>query len=744
MQTLWTRIAHVRSHCICPQCHPSRWSTSTSSRRVTTSTPRWRLLKPIHSATFFYSAVFASAAVVDGGAKKQRRLELDNAIAEARRELGNDTATDDGLAEHMRYAEYPPSITIETRLDGNAGTSKEYEEPWNERWETAPEPMRSSENTLRIKSTISNHAHISDGLRPFVEHWTENGAGSAQFRNHLNKTLHSGKNGVDADFSHPYSWLDRKHRTMFRDGWVLQSMGIDTRAVKALNALVVENGNDQVDLDFVRDHQPVAGAPWPRLDGATSWRIRRRDFHFGPESIWSQGIDRRKVLDNPPWADRKLSILDVSVGAMICKLLLSCGCWTDVTEHIRRLGVSTLRSYSKTGEAKLGSTLLELQDILKRLRFRPDQRSSYPTPRVPLPYFKHSPDGSHHEVVVEVNELLERALRDFKDDKISLPEVVIRVTEVFLSSPVPPNITSYNLLLAAFNSPEHSSLFNTVLTSALETRQHVNEVTRSLVFDHFSMMNEPVKFWYFYRLTKGELGGLEVFKLPAGKISEYTQVARWSGESPSKAVAVMRPDPLVLQQMVRGMLRFMNMNAVYQWWHTITPGQVRKNRESFRLMLRKCVVYRDWERGRWAFSSLVDSFLKENGGRPCSETYFLMLSLCQMCDMKDEFRVLLDQMVASGLCAQTAATRVAQFCKSIVDVYDKHRIRTDKKEVSSQARAVKPNRIQLRTQEARNHPTHTKMKTYVSVYPDREALEDVMEDTPMSQMAAAPALQAAS
>ena len=84
MQTVWSRVAQVRSACSCPQCHHAVQATS---RRAAASAAK-RGPRHLTSSTLWYSGIFAAAATFDAGRKERRREQWDQAIAGVKHDLG--------------------------------------------------------------------------------------------------------------------------------------------------------------------------------------------------------------------------------------------------------------------------------------------------------------------------------------------------------------------------------------------------------------------------------------------------------------------------------------------------------------------------------------------------------------------------------------------------------------------------------------------------------------------------------
>ncbi|KAI9754694.1 MAG: methyltransferase protein [Chaenotheca gracillima] len=99
MQTIWTRVAPGRGSCRCPSC----LLTSTLSRRTTTAAPR-RKLKGSDVFVACYSAIFASATLIDAKGKEDRKAEWKRLIEEARQDTaqsGEDSPKADASASRQ-------------------------------------------------------------------------------------------------------------------------------------------------------------------------------------------------------------------------------------------------------------------------------------------------------------------------------------------------------------------------------------------------------------------------------------------------------------------------------------------------------------------------------------------------------------------------------------------------------------------------------------------------------------------
>lgn len=116
MQTLWSRIAQVRS-CRCPQCISS---TSGIARRGGATATR-RAPKYLTSSTLWYSGIFAAAATFDAGVKIQRREKWDRAIAEVRKELGREERVEFGLEGDAAEAVWQDVVAEQEAEDAQVG-----------------------------------------------------------------------------------------------------------------------------------------------------------------------------------------------------------------------------------------------------------------------------------------------------------------------------------------------------------------------------------------------------------------------------------------------------------------------------------------------------------------------------------------------------------------------------------------------------------------------------------------------
>src|SRR5215472_11823506 len=83
MQSVWTRATQLACSCRCPACLHSKPAVV---RRIATAAGNV-VSRPFSTGTLLYTAIFAAACVVDGGAKAQRRKQWDDAIAKAKQEV---------------------------------------------------------------------------------------------------------------------------------------------------------------------------------------------------------------------------------------------------------------------------------------------------------------------------------------------------------------------------------------------------------------------------------------------------------------------------------------------------------------------------------------------------------------------------------------------------------------------------------------------------------------------------------
>ncbi|KAI9774317.1 MAG: hypothetical protein M1840_004211 [Geoglossum simile] len=101
MQTIWSRAAPTPSSCRCTSCISA---ATAIARRATTSATR-RRLKVGDTFTAFYSAIFATAALVDAKIKEDRRNGLDRMIKEAREDV---KIIDETIVRRRDTLENPP------------------------------------------------------------------------------------------------------------------------------------------------------------------------------------------------------------------------------------------------------------------------------------------------------------------------------------------------------------------------------------------------------------------------------------------------------------------------------------------------------------------------------------------------------------------------------------------------------------------------------------------------------------
>src|SRR5450432_2622353 len=107
MQVIWSRVAQTSS-CRCNAC---LHSATKLARRTTTAASK-RQLKASDVFTLCYSAMFATAAVVDAKRKDERRKQWDRAIEEAK--AGSSSGSSDESTAALEWAMKESGLSLPT------------------------------------------------------------------------------------------------------------------------------------------------------------------------------------------------------------------------------------------------------------------------------------------------------------------------------------------------------------------------------------------------------------------------------------------------------------------------------------------------------------------------------------------------------------------------------------------------------------------------------------------------------
>ena len=116
---------------------------------------------------------------------------------------------------------------------------------------------------------------------------------------------------------------------------------------------------------------------------------------------------------------------------------------------------------------------------------------------------------------------------------------------------------------------------------------------------------------------------------------------------PRKVLQAVNPNSLLFQEMIMGVLKFTGFQATIEIVQNLKAEEWGLDWHCLRMLMRDCVIRRDWEGGVMIWEQMCR--LKEKAGGYIPERIrATMLALCQVCEQVERFKELFRIAVGEG------------------------------------------------------------------------------------------------
>ncbi|EME40815.1 hypothetical protein DOTSEDRAFT_74399 [Dothistroma septosporum NZE10] len=522
MQTLWSRVAQVRTVCSCPQCAASVHGVS---RNAATAASR-RMPRYWTSSTIWYSGIFASAATLDATVKMQRREKWDLAIAEVKQELAR------------------------------------------------PEPAPLEQADAQMPDELTS---VSDYTPISIDDWEE----------------------------------------------------LETNT----------------DSSIGRMHKPQ----WPTNTGPP---LRRE--HLPPQSIYASEW-RRNTADSLRWGHKKLERTSLSIELMQLKMFLELRLSPNDLEDAAQAVPASYARYLRLPPAQIKRLLRNKVNDFERLG-RLDGKD------VDLRGFERSPGdllltkyqqddlGQYRHTTRNMNRMLQVFFHEAHIGTRSIPNLLGKVYFTIGTSSAPPDVDTYNILLANLSHLRRHRLVEDAIISLQRTHMRPNEVSLAAILNHYTIISDAERFRLMVLRMLGRRGGLmaarrDILITDAGR-------ARLVGNGRNDRILQLPyPTPLVFGALIKGVLHFSGFEKALQICSGMSQDGWGLCMSGMSPLLQDCAQRGDWESGLavWqriqALKAKSDNRVRQGwAAEPVKpQTYISMLRLCISAKQRDMFNEVLDQ-----------------------------------------------------------------------------------------------------
>ena len=657
MQTLWNRVAQVRSSCRCSLCHPLSGS---GVRRPSSFAPGRR--RPTQGEIFlvFSSTIALEATLLDSVRKKKKFQKWDEMIAEEHEHIAqvdqdHKTRIDRLLANAEKRAKERFSGKTSQETDERQGHEEPTTKPSSLRASLKQERIRHRVDEARPSSITMNTASVGTGV---ARRGTHERHTAKEDRNIFsNKSISKSNPAIAKTKKRP---LDKRRIREYQLESALVSDEIFQRTEPNHSMKVSENLHVQPKRLFLRwdwpgvfewaarcsnirqasGFQEWKGMPLQWLVTLSKNQIRNlagsgnlRSWYYGGPSCADLDPDPFREAPSP----QKLARLEWSIVKLVLRLLNR---YQDLRYRTGRdLTISTSINFQRV-QLLFGIEVGDLDQIetaaildlananLARRKFTNDADTVGSLKRPKCPRFTWQ-DGQSEEDRVQLITDLYYAIQDLTHDDNKWSGL-FRCCELIMSARVAPNIHVYNMLLVRLCQLEDWDLAEMVVTSMQEVNVRPNEITHATLLRYYTLTNQRNQFGRYLDQMYGLKGGLSIF-VPNNFLHPAIQHQARRFDNDSKKVAVLaRKNQEVWTALIVGILHFFKPKDAMFWYRNMVSEGWQASQELLVAMLRSCCSYRDWLGG----VAVWKEFGYEDIPRTAA-AYHWMMRLCQSCGQEE-------------------------------------------------------------------------------------------------------------
>ncbi|KAL9588104.1 MAG: hypothetical protein Q9203_003084 [Teloschistes exilis] len=400
-----------------------------------------------------------------------------------------------------------------------------------------------------------------------------------------------------------------------------------------------------------------------------------------------RGSDGSKVWNTVTWPlhIKKLKTMEWSIAKLAMKLM-----WHVPLRRPWSLPSGLLPRDIRSATAILAEFSLDrtegdhparkyAQEQLDTLHDEPEQSSEYylhfPSPNFPR-YSDHwgADLSSADELNAKLNNLFESQHKLHE----SAVDILPCICYYLVTSEVPPDIHTYNLLFSEFTGAGQDKWVQDLMISIWETHIRPNEITAVEILRYFVRQDDRFRFDRHIDAMKGFSRGLAVAKpgevipdllkfqyrvrvIPFHSEGEMVRPSYYELRdlSPSDIQALKekgtvkiyvkpRRNPEVYRALIEGALHFDGLSGAIEHYEDMISEGWSPDGEIYLSLLSRCVGDRDLEVGLTIWKHLHASYIlmSEHG-------YLLMIRLCQECEQQKMIGEILEKGVCEGVLPPT-------------------------------------------------------------------------------------------
>lgn len=609
MQSIWSRAA--------PSQTTGRFVTyvrptvNRIASRAGTPVSR-RRLRIGNSVTALYSSIFAAAALADARVKGQRRRELEEKIAAVKEEVDELVNEEQRLLEALgsrRERHTSNWSLLQLRQYSTSASLPPAAEQPNLRNEWPSPSLSDRIPTVEVPADQGPDPNTSASVPPVEEEpHLRNERASPSLAGEVPKD--EVRTNEDLDSNRPASVPPVEYEPHLRNERESPFPGDEVPANKDLHP------NNS--LDAVAEAEAEL----------------THDAEHDEERLFDESDDWAPV----PWKGPRLkAIQKLAVKQLAIRLLLR----PVIAQAYLGVAIDHVPDF-ELPRLKTSQLLAEAEALRRRIN-----------------YLKRSPNANYDDLVTHMgsrdfksmtaevqslDEELERDIELYQSNRMSLPEVLLRLSHNLIASGEPDRPAAFRAMILAFTKTRQNDIVDLILRALLPNAFLLNSALILTILSYLRKAKNLKDFDMFLQMLRGEAG----YKPNLGQLSYYKQKVVNGIEI---TVPPMKSNNyLIWTSLVMAALRFDQPDRADAWLQAARAHGFMDNPSTLFCYLRFYAIRRDWTRGvhtlRRSLAFIASS--SDHEERRIERLIAVMVYLCDRCEKHEFSAALIDAAAQSG------------------------------------------------------------------------------------------------
>ncbi|KAF2471979.1 uncharacterized protein BDR25DRAFT_324503 [Lindgomyces ingoldianus] len=384
---------------------------------------------------------------------------------------------------------------------------------------------------------------------------------------------------------------------------------------------------------------------WPVSTGPDLVR-----HHLPPQSLWSYDHVREKALRRRhTW--KKVAIQELAVGILIHRLLAATQAH-QLPHHVLQTLPQSILEVAKLDEIEHHSIEREMLQHMRGLHNMPGELSAEKILEAKsflkysaTPEFHQDADGDFYYICQQMNTAIKQLLFETDPHGWQIPKTIAKLCHNFLVSSAAPDVQTFNILLAGLQRWKMPDMVDIVIQAFYDCKIRPNEITVSMILDHYIQSNSPTEFSKFVAKMRG-FGGALMLADPGITINEAGG-GRLVKIDDRKIYQKVFPTPLVFNTLMLGALRFGGLERSLEIYYEMKQDGWGLDVMGLNHFLTDCVLRCDWDNGLYIWEE-INSIKTTANMSHLAVAYSTMLSLCSVTRNSAAFNQVLTEIARRG------------------------------------------------------------------------------------------------